>query len=88
MVTKPNLPVPAAPTPLKKAPKIDPMVAASGFAGTNLPQGSEPLYRETGSPPPEDKKFKLPEKVTQKEIQDSSFRYGGGRSAGHLSTEK
>jgi hypothetical protein len=29
--------------------------------------------------------FKLPEKVTQSDIRDNSFRYGGDRSAGNRS---
>ena len=32
-----------------------------------------------------DAKFKMPDKVTQAQIKDQSFKYGGGRSAGNRS---
>jgi hypothetical protein len=82
MVTKPDNAVPPGPTGLEKAPtKIEPMTPASGFAGTNLPKGPGPLYRDGEGP----SSFKLPEKVTPAEIKEQSYRYGGGRSAGNRS---
>ena len=83
MVTKPNTPMPASgQEPLKKMPKIEPAEIASGVSTqTALPANADPANRDkTG-----ENKFKLPEKVTQKEIRDGSFRYGGGRSAGNRS---
>ena len=72
---------PPAPTGLRKAKPVEPAVPASGFAGTNVPKGSGPKTVEDRPKEP----FKLPEKVSQEEIKDQSFRYGGGRSAGNRS---
>ena len=83
MVTKPNTEMPeSGQEPLKKMPKIEPAEIASGVSTqTALPQTADPANRDkTG-----DNKFTLPEKVTQKEIRDGSFKYGGGRSAGNRS---
>jgi hypothetical protein len=83
MVTKPNTPMPpSGQEPLKTLPKIEPAKIASGVSTqTALPQGADPANRDkTG-----ENKFTLPEKVTQAEIRDGSFKYGGGRSAGNRS---
>jgi hypothetical protein len=61
--------VPAGP----KLPDITPPKMVSGFA-----KGIR--SRETPSPT-----FKLPETVSARQVQQDSFRYGGGRSAGNRS---
>jgi hypothetical protein len=48
----------------------------SGFAGTGI--GSNEGPRRT---------FALPDTVSAKQIQRDSFKYGGGRSGGRLSTK-
>lgn len=79
MVTKPNMPVPPAPTGLKTAPKIEPATVVGG--ATQIGSGVDVANRDrTG-----ENNFKLPEKVSQQEIKDGSFKYGGGRSAGNRS---
>lgn len=95
MVTKPTKQsIPPAPTGLQRAPtKIEPPTPASGFAGTNLGGGSGPKTVTERKPgdfklPGQKDEFKLPEKVSQQEIKDQSFRYGGGRSAGNRSLEE
>jgi hypothetical protein len=81
MVMKPDKPNPPAPTGLVKAPsKIAPPTQVGGVSnkGANL---DDTANRDRSG----DNKFKLPEKVTQQEIKDGSFKYGGGRSAGNRS---
>ena len=46
--------------------KQDPATPVSGFAGAHSGLGR-------------DAAFKLPDRVSQKEIKDQSFKYGGGR---------
>lgn len=82
MVTKPDTPNPPAPTGLKPNPtKIEPPTMVSGNASTSLPTDSDVANRDRSG----DNKFKLPNKVSTKDILDGSFRYGGGRSAGNRS---
>jgi hypothetical protein len=89
MVTKPTRPNPPAAEPLRPHPtRIEPPTMVSGNVSTSLPKGSGPPFVKD---PDSGKKdlankdhsvdFKLPNKVTQDEIRDGSFRYGGGRSA-------
>jgi hypothetical protein len=73
MVTKPDVSIPPK--------QIEPATVVSGNASLNLPDGSDVANRDRSG----DNKFKLPEKVTTKEIRDGSFKYGGGRSAGNRS---
>jgi len=61
------------PTPARRAPIAAP-TPVSGFGETGI------RSRQSASPA-----FKLPEKVTQSDIRDNSFKYGGGRSAGNRS---
>lgn len=82
MVTKPNTPMPAGPTGLQKAPtKIEPPKPVSGFSGYRSPTPDDVANKDRSK----DISFKLPEKVTQDEIKENSFKYGGGRSAGNRS---
>lgn len=96
MVTTPSKQsFPSAATPEKARPKIDPPIQVGGKTNeTSLPQGAyrPPTYRQDAASPKADvvnkdhnASFKLPEKVSQSEIRDQSFRYGGGRSAGNRS---
>jgi hypothetical protein len=89
MVTKPNLPVPPAPTGLKTLPKIEPAELATNASQSPKyeadPATSVARKDVANSDKTGESKFKLPEKVTQKEIRDQSFKYGGGRSAGNRS---
>lgn len=78
MVTKSNLPVPPAPTGLKKMPDIRPATVVSGASNTKASAPDAANADKTGQ-----NKFTLPDKVTQQEIKDGSFKYGGGRSAGN-----
>jgi hypothetical protein len=83
MVTKPNTPMPeSGQEPLTKMPKITPATVVAGVSTqTALPKSANPANADkTG-----ENKFELPDKVTQKEIRDGSFKYGGGRSAGNRS---
>jgi hypothetical protein len=93
MVTKPNTPTPATgQEPVKKLPKVEPAELATN-ASQNPKYVADPAtsvtrkdvanadYRDNGA------EFKLPEKVTQAQIRDQSFKYGGGRSAGNRSLE-
>jgi len=80
MVTKPDPPnKPTGIQPLKKMPDIEPAKPVSGFAGVSAPPKT----------PEQDKTqaFKLPDSVSPSEIKENSYRYGGGRSAGKLSTK-
>jgi len=61
------------PTPSRQ-PKIQPPKMASGFS-----KGIHSIERNPTST------YTLPDKVSQKEILDGSFKYGGGRSAGNRS---
>jgi hypothetical protein len=61
------------PTPARARP-VTPPKAVSGFGETGI--------RSRPTPAPT---FKLPEKVTQAQIKDQSFKYGGGRSSGNRS---
>ena len=86
MVTKPNMPVPPAPTGLKKMPKIEAAELATNAAQSPKYQADPPTNKapdvankDHGS------SFKMPDKVSQSEIRDNSFKYGGGRSAGNRS---
>jgi len=75
LVTKPNTPIPpSGEEPLKAAPKVAPMEAASGFAFPGAPKS-----KLTDAEP---KTFKLPETVSTSDIKADSLRYGGGRTAG------
>ena len=86
MVTKPNMPVPPAPTPLKKMPKIEPAELATSASQSPKYQADPPknkapdlANKDHGS------SFKMPDKVSQSEILDNSFKYGGSRSSGNRS---
>jgi hypothetical protein len=87
MVTKPNLPTPksvaqSGPTPPMKTPtKIAPPTQVGGVTTSGAGLDNDLANRDRSG----DNKFKLPEKVTQQEIKDGSFKYGGGRSAGNRS---
>lgn len=78
MVTKPNMPVPPAPTGLKKLPDVEPATVVAGASNTKAAAPDAANRDRSG-----DNTFKLPEKVSQAEIRDNSFKYGGGRSAGN-----
>lgn len=87
MVTKPHMPS----SPPRK---MDPPIQVGGkTTETSLPKVSKPpTYRQDEASPKKDlankdhnSSFKLPEKVSQSEIKDGSFKYGGGRSAGNRS---
>lgn len=88
MVTKPNLPVPPAPTGLQKGRKMEaPQLATTA--------NYSPKYQADPSSPKQDSvnkdrnaSFKLPDKVSQKDIRDGSFKYGGSRSSGNRSLEE
>lgn len=89
MVTKPSAPVPPHAEGLKKMPKIDPPQLA-----TRAPYS--PAYKADSASPSKDlankdrtgdNSFKLPERVTQAEVRDGSFKYGGGRSSGNRPLE-
>jgi hypothetical protein len=62
-----------SPTPARRAP-ITPPTPVSGFGETGI------RSRETAPP-----SFNLPKTVSARQIQQDSFRYGGGRSAGNRS---
>lgn len=89
MVTKPNMPVPPAPTGLKSGPKQEaPQLATNAayspkYAADPSSAKKDPVNADKTA----ESKFKLPEKVTPAEIRDGSFRYGGSRSAGNRSLE-
>lgn len=86
MVDKPNMPVPPAPTGLKKAPKIEaPELATS--ASQSPKYTADPPVNKAPDIANKDRgtTFKLPEKITAAEVRDGSFKYGGGRSAGNRS---
>lgn len=62
--------------------QVEPAKIVAGNAmATSLPKGADPTNRDKTK----DNNFKLPEKVTQQEIKDNSFKYGGGRSSGNKS---
>lgn len=88
MVTKPNMPVPPAPTGLQKGRKMEPPKLA-----TAAPYS--PKYQADPDSPSKDiankdrgATFKMPDKVPAKEVRDESFRYGGSRSSGNRSLEE
>jgi hypothetical protein len=99
MVTKPNTPTPAnGQEPLKTLPKVAPAELATNASQNPkyAPRGeyAAPVQEPSTSVARKDvansdktaqSKFTLPDKVTQKEIRDNSFHYGGGRSAGNRS---
>jgi hypothetical protein len=60
-------------TPARARP-VTPPTPASGFGESGIRSRQSPSSA-----------FKLPEKVTQSDIRDNSFKYGGGRSAGNRS---
>ena len=87
MVMKPNRPVPDAPTGLRVGPKQEaPQLATSAsYSPKYSPDVSsvkkDPVNADKGAT------FKLPEKVSPKDIRDQSFKYGGSRSSGNRSLE-
>lgn len=85
MVTKPNTPMPSAAEGLKKMPKIDPPELATAASANPKYQADPASPKKDVANADRDAKFKLPEKVSQKEIHDQSFKYGGGRSSGNRS---
>jgi hypothetical protein len=90
MVTKPNTPTPATgQEPMKKLPKVAPAeLATNASQNPNYeadPSTSVARKDVANSDKTAQNKFTLPDKVTQKEIRDNSFHYGGGRSAGNRS---
>jgi hypothetical protein len=91
MVTKPDQPVPSSAEGLKKMPKIEPMELATSASYSpkyqSDPATSAARQDVANSDKTGENKFKLPEKVSQADIRDQSFRYGGGRSAGNRSLQ-
>lgn len=90
MVTKPDTPNPPAPTGLKKAPtKIEaPQLATTAaYSPKYSPDVSSVKTDPTNRDKTGDNGFKLPEKVSPKDIKDQSFKYGGSRSSGNRSLE-
>jgi hypothetical protein len=85
MVTKPNMPVPPAPTGLKAMPKIEPMQVATNASQSPKYSADPATTRTDPANKDHNASFKLPEKVSQQSIKDQSFKYGGGRSAGNRS---
>ena len=83
MVTKPDLPTPPASTVPPKLPPIDPATLATS-PGIKSGSGADVANRDRSG----DSNFVLPDRVTQQEIKDGSYKYGGGRSAGKRSTER
>ena len=67
-----------SPTPARRPP-ITPPTQASGFGETGI--HSRATYEAIPSRPA----YTLPEKVTARQVQQESFKYGGGRSAGNRS---
>jgi hypothetical protein len=80
MVNTPNKPVPPTAEGLKKLPDIKAPTAVAGVSNTRASAPDAANADKSGQ-----NNFKLPEKVTQQEIKDGSFKYGGGRSAGNRS---
>jgi hypothetical protein len=92
MVDTPNKQsFPPAVTPgVERKPKVEPMELATSapynkkYNGPNQSadpdSGSKDLANKD-----HDAKFTMPDKVTQSQIRDQSFKYGGGRSAGNRS---
>jgi hypothetical protein len=80
---------PPAPTGLKTMPKIAPAELATNAAQNPKYVVDPSTSAARADPANSDKtgkdKFELPDKVTQREIRDNSFHYGGGRSAGNRS---
>jgi len=89
MVTKPNMPVPPAPTGLKSGPKQEaPQLATTASYSPKYQADPSAVKKDPANADKTgDNKFKLPDKLTQKEIRDGSFRYGGSRSSGNRSLE-
>ena len=78
--------------PLKKMPKIEgPELATRASSNPNYSAGMTPKAKDPGDHGPDlankdhGAKFKLPENVSQEQIRDQSFKYGGGRSSGNRS---
>ena len=84
MVTKPNTPVPPTHTGLKKMPSIEPAKVVAGASAKTVPTPPDAANRDRSK----DNKFTLPDTVSQKEVYDNSFKYGGGRSAGNRSADE
>jgi hypothetical protein len=64
-----------SPTPARRPP-VTPPTPVSGVGAASI------TSRETPRPT-----FELPDKVSQADIRDNSFKYGGGRSAGNRSLQ-
>jgi hypothetical protein len=64
-----------SPSPTRQPP-IEPAKVVSGASGGGMRSAEGPA-----------RTFILPANVSAKQIQQDSFRYGGGRSAGKLSTK-
>jgi hypothetical protein len=95
MVDKPNKQTipPAAAPGVVKMPKIEgPQNAVEASAspkysaGFGTPNNKEPRKEDLANKD-RNATFKLPEKVSAKDIHDQSFKYGGGRSAGNRSIQ-
>lgn len=95
MVDKPNKQTipPAAAPGVVKMPKIEgPQNAVEASAtkkygpGFGAKPNSEPGKEDLANKD-RNASFKLPEKVSAKDIRDQSFKYGGGRSAGNRSIQ-
>src|ERR1700722_3176502 len=65
-----------SPTPARRSERIQPAIPVSGFGETGV------RSREGSRP-----NSKLPTTVSAQQIQQDSFRYGGGRSGGRPSTK-
>jgi hypothetical protein len=69
--------IPPNSTVPKPLPPIDPAKVVSGASTGAIKSDDGPS-----------RTFQLPESVSAREIRDQSFRYGGGRSGGRLSTKR
>lgn len=86
MVTTPGKSkLPSAAEPLKKMRKMEPAELATN-ASSNPKYVADPKRAAKDiANPDRDAKFAMPTKVSQGDIRDQSFKYGGGRSAGNRS---
>ncbi len=76
-----NIDIPGAvreqsPTPARQPP-VAPAKVVSGESGAGINSAEGPS-----------RAFALPSSVSAKQVRQDSFRYGGGRSAGRLSTKE
>jgi hypothetical protein len=69
--------IPPNSTVPRPLPPIEPAKIVSGASGAGIRSAEGPT-----------RTFELPANVSAKQVQQDSFRYGGGRSAGQLSTKR